>query len=385
MPGALRSRLRRVLTGQEGEGGIAGKMKRSKKDDAEPESDFYKPGEKMPPMKYRRPVDPEHKKNLEAFTWKKAWRRRSHQSLYSPMGSRLPSRKGSFRSRRSRSRSVHRSRRSSFHSDYDHDDDDTWVDSGIGASISDSERPANIREASDDEGDVLNVGLSRNPTQDPRDTQPKEAAAARRRSSSIHSARPSSTRPGTASDRTRQNSQPFTPEDLELALQKSHLDAKKLDAIQQSENGTPDDDADDADDDENDDASPFDNLRPRGGSIFVPQDAESPGMFPGWNFVSSPTKGGPSYLPPHDGSIPLQFERRESVFALHDDSVFQRRPSVFESNEGKPQGRRGSTYAPEEADDAVPALAAPPAEVPKRKPIVTCPSDEIMKILARKD
>ena len=157
MPGALRSRLRRVLTGQEGEGGIAGKIKRSKKDEpAEPESDFYKPGEKMPPMKYRRPVDPEHKKNLEAFTWKKAWRRRSHQSLYSPMGSRLPSRKGSFRSRRSRSRSVHRSRRSSFHSDYDHDDDDTWVDSGIGASISDSERPANIREVCDDEGDVLN-------------------------------------------------------------------------------------------------------------------------------------------------------------------------------------------------------------------------------------
>lgn len=158
MPGALRSRLRRVLTGQEGEGGIAGKIKHGKNaKPAQPESDFYLPGEKMPPMKYRRPVDPEHKKNLEAFSFKKAWRRRSHQSLYSPMGSRLPSRKGSFRSRRSRSRSVHRSRRSSFHSDYD-EDDETWVDSGIGASISDSERPANIREASDDEGDVLNGG-----------------------------------------------------------------------------------------------------------------------------------------------------------------------------------------------------------------------------------
>ncbi|KAF3039363.1 hypothetical protein E8E12_006295 [Didymella heteroderae] len=378
MPGALRSRLRRVLTGQEGEGGIAGKMKRNKKDEAtEPESDFYKPGEKMPPMKYRRPVDPEHKKNLEAFTWKKAWRRRSHQSLYSPMGSRLPSRKGSFRSRRSRSRSVHRSRRSSFHSEYD--EDDTWVDSGIGASISDSERPANIREASDDEGDVLNVGLSRNPTQDPRDTKErKESASGRRRSSSIQSVRRSSTRPGTGSDRTRQNSQPFSPEDLELALQKSHLDAKKLEAIEQSDpsaSGTPDDDDDDHDDDE---ASPFDNLRPRGGSIFVPQDAESPGMFPGWNFVSSPTKGGPSYFPPKDGS-PLQFEQ--------DASMFQRRESVFVPNENASHiGRRGSTYAPDEADDAVPALAAAPvAELPKRKPIVTCPSDEIMKILARKD
>ncbi|KAH6644482.1 hypothetical protein C7974DRAFT_21750 [Boeremia exigua] len=379
MPGALRSRLRRVLTGQEGEGGIAGKMKRSKKEDpCEPESDFYKPGEKMPPMKYRRPVDPEHKEKLEAFTWKKAWRRRSHQSLYSPMGSRLPSRKGSFRSRRSRSRSVHRSRRSSFHSDYDHDDDDTWVDSGIGASISDSERPANIREASDDEGDVLNVGLSRNPTQDPRDTR-KESTAGRRRSSSIHSVRPSSTRPGTGSDRTRQNSQPFTPEDLELALKKSHLDAKKLEAIQQSEGCTPGDKDDDS---ECSSSSPFDNLRPRGGSIFVPQDSDSPGMFPGWNFVSSPTKGGPSYFPPKDGGIPLQFERRESVFHSNEESVFQRQGS----NENAPQaGRRGSTYAPDEEEDHVPALAAPPAEPPKRKPIVTCPSDEIMKILARKD
>ncbi|KAF2622457.1 hypothetical protein BU25DRAFT_415190 [Macroventuria anomochaeta] len=379
MPGALRSRLRRVLTGQEGEGGIAGKMKRNKNTEpAEPESDFYKPGEKMPPMKYRRPVDPEHKKNLEAFTWKKAWRRRSHQSLYSPMGSRLPSRKGSFRSRRSRSRSVHRSRRSSFHSEYD--EDDTWVDSGIGASISDSERPANIREASDDEGDVLNVGLSRNPTQDPRDTQRKESASGRRRSSSIQSVRRSSTRPGTGSDRTRQNSQPFSPEDLELALQKSHIEAKKLEAIEQSDpsgNGTPEDD----------DASPFNNLRPRGGSIFIPQDAESPGMFPGWNFVSSPTQGGPSYFPPKDGS-PLQFERRESVFVSNEEpSMFQRRESVFVSNENTPQtGRRGSTYAPHEEDDAVPALTpAPPVEPSKRKPIPSCPSEEIMKILARKD
>ena len=94
-------------------------------------------------------------------------------------------------------------------------------------------------------------------------------------------------------------------------------------------------------------------------------------MFPGWNFVSSPTKGGPSYFPPKDDS-PLQFERRESIFV---------------SNENAPQtGRRGSTYAPDEADDNVtPLAAAAPAQPPKRKPINTCPSDEIMKILARKD
>ncbi|KAF1364371.1 hypothetical protein EJ07DRAFT_99944 [Lizonia empirigonia] len=378
MPGALRSRLRRVLTGQEGEGGIAGKIKHGKNaKPAQPESDFYLPGEKMPPMKYRRPVDPEHKKNLEAFSFKKAWRRRSHQSLYSPMGSRLPSRKGSFRSRRSRSRSVHRSRRSSFHSDYD-EEDETWVDSGIGASISDSERPANIREASDDEGDVLNVGLSRNPTQDPRDTQRKESAGGRR-SSSVHSTRRGSTRPGTGSDRTRQNSQPFSPEDLELALQKSHLEAKKLEATKEesdkSGNGTPEDD----------DASPFANLRPRGGSIFIPQDPDSPGMFPGWNFVSS-SQGGPSYFPPK-GESPLQYERRESVFVSNEEvSVFQQHESVFTSNENAPQtGRRGSTFAPDEADEITPLATCPTADVPKRKPVVTCPSEEIMKILARKD
>ncbi|KAJ4331634.1 hypothetical protein N0V95_009846 [Ascochyta clinopodiicola] len=381
MPGALRSRLRRVLTGQEGEGGIAAKIKHGKHaKPAQPESDFYLPGEKMPPMKYRRPVDPEHKKNLDAFSFKKAWRRRSHQSLYSPMGSRLPSRKGSFRSRRSRSRSVHRSRRSSFHSDYD-EEDETWVDSGIGASLSDSDRPANIREASDDEGDVLNVGLSRNPTQDPRDAPRKESTGGRRRSSSIQSVRRSSTRPGTGSDRTRRDSQPFSPEDLELALQKSHLDAKKLEATKEesdrSSHATPDDD----------DASPFDNLRPRGGSIFIPQDAESPGLFPGWNFVSSPTKGGPSYLPPDDAT-PIQFERRESIFVSNEEvSFFPSQASGSASSENAPQaGRRGSTFAPDEADDAVVPLAATAStEPPKRKPVVSCPSEEIMKILARRD
>lgn len=71
----------------------------------------------------------------------------------------MPSRRGSFRSRRSRSRSMHRSRRSSFSSDYDTEE---WVDSGIGASIAGDDRPANIREASDDEGDVLN-GLFSDP------------------------------------------------------------------------------------------------------------------------------------------------------------------------------------------------------------------------------
>lgn len=151
MPGQLRTRLRRVLTGSQEDGHTLSKFKLAK--GAKLESDFYQPGEQMPPLKYRRPVDPEHKARLEAFSFQTAWRRRSHASLYSPMGSRLPSRKASFCSRKSCGRSISRSRRSSFASNYDHEE---WVDSGIGASIAGDDRPANIKEASDDEGDVLN-------------------------------------------------------------------------------------------------------------------------------------------------------------------------------------------------------------------------------------
>lgn len=154
MPGHLRTRLRRALTGSEN-GPLISKIKNKGAKTPEADDDYYKPGEKMPPMKYRRAVDPEHKKKLEAFSFSTAWRRRSHTSLYSPMGSRLPSRRNSCRSRRSRSRSMARSRRSSFSTSSEFDQEE-WVDSGIGASIAGDDRPANIREASDDEGDVLN-------------------------------------------------------------------------------------------------------------------------------------------------------------------------------------------------------------------------------------
>jgi hypothetical protein len=57
----------------------------------------YKPGEKIP-YKYRRPVDKAHKEKLEAFCFSSAWneRRKSLTSQYSPMGSRLPSRRNSI-------------------------------------------------------------------------------------------------------------------------------------------------------------------------------------------------------------------------------------------------------------------------------------------------
>lgn len=56
----------------------------------------YKPGE-MPKPKYRGPYNKAHQDKLSAFSFGDAWaRRKSDQSQYSPMGSRLPSRRGSM-------------------------------------------------------------------------------------------------------------------------------------------------------------------------------------------------------------------------------------------------------------------------------------------------
>ncbi|KAF2828082.1 hypothetical protein CC86DRAFT_203976 [Ophiobolus disseminans] len=355
MPGHLRTRLRRVLTGQ-GEGAPKGKSGKGSKN-TEPEDDFYKPGEKMPPLKYRRAVDPEHKRTLEAFSFSTAWRRRSHTSLYSPMGSRLPSRRGSFRSRRSRSRSMARSRRSSFSTSSDYEGEE-WVDSGIGASIAGDERPANIREASDDEGDVLNVGLSRNPTEDPRDAKNRKQSTGARRSSSVKQSRPA-----TGSDHTRRPSQPFSAEDLEIALQKSHLEATTEES-DKSSGGTPCDDFDEP--------SPF--LRPRGGSIYVPYDGQgTPPKLPFW---------GNAY---EDGENAAQFSRRGSFFVSTESSCtpqYERRESIFIMNASPDPTRRGSIFVPTEA----PCDCPPQQEnQPKCKPQICCPSDAIAAILARKD
>lgn len=57
----------------------------------------------MPRPKYRAPPKKEHKEKLDAFSFGSAWRKRrkSLASQYSPMGSRLPSRRASLASRRS--------------------------------------------------------------------------------------------------------------------------------------------------------------------------------------------------------------------------------------------------------------------------------------------
>lgn len=66
-------------------------------------SNVYKPGEPMPRQKYRAPVKKEHKEKLDSFNFGTAWKRRSQQSIYSPMGSRVPSRRGSAATRPSQS------------------------------------------------------------------------------------------------------------------------------------------------------------------------------------------------------------------------------------------------------------------------------------------
>ncbi|KAI4086213.1 MAG: hypothetical protein LQ344_007732 [Seirophora lacunosa] len=83
--------------------------KKVKKQKTEFPEDVYKPGE-IPESKYKGPYNKAHQQKLHAFSFASAFqgRRKSDQSLYSPMGSRMPSRMNSFISRRTRSRQQSR-------------------------------------------------------------------------------------------------------------------------------------------------------------------------------------------------------------------------------------------------------------------------------------
>ncbi|KAF2843645.1 hypothetical protein M501DRAFT_1006150 [Patellaria atrata CBS 101060] len=146
-------------------------------------SNVYQPGEKMPPMKYRRPVAKEHKEKLEAFTFAKAWRRKSEQSMYSPMGSRMPSRRNSSKT----------FGRKSFQSTV-----------RAGSSV------GKVPEV--DDSDVMNVGLSRQHTADGDAKRRNRAGDSIDPVSRVTNAQPSP------------NGSPFTAEDLTLAMKRSHLD-----------------------------------------------------------------------------------------------------------------------------------------------------------------
>ena len=99
---AFRERVKRVLGRSSSSNSSNSSLSKKTTASTTPrDNNVYQPGEKMPPMKYRRPVQKEHKEKLESFQFSKAWRRRSDMSQYSPMGSRLPSRMNSMKSRQS--------------------------------------------------------------------------------------------------------------------------------------------------------------------------------------------------------------------------------------------------------------------------------------------
>lgn len=83
--------------------------KEPRKQKVEYPADVYKPGE-IPEPKYKGPYNKADQQKLHAFSFAAAFqgRRKSDQSLYSPMGSRIPSRMNSFISRRTRSRQPSR-------------------------------------------------------------------------------------------------------------------------------------------------------------------------------------------------------------------------------------------------------------------------------------
>lgn len=142
---------------------------------------MYKPGERIP-YKYRRPVDKKHKETLEAFNFADAWneRRKSFASQYSPMGSRLPSRRNSMDFQRS----MHMRR------------------GDIGY----------LAEGSDEESTPCNVGMSR------RASSEQLYSASSDSSGFLTPGDPIQPRP-----RSRHDTH-FTAEDLTLALKMSRLE-----------------------------------------------------------------------------------------------------------------------------------------------------------------
>ncbi|OCL06086.1 hypothetical protein AOQ84DRAFT_224160 [Glonium stellatum] len=191
----FRQRVKRAFTRSSTSSGDNSLSKSASRKD----SNVYQPGEKMPPLKYRRPVAKEHKEKLEAFSFASAWRRKSDHSQYSPMGSRLPSRKNS----------THTQGRKSFQA--------------TRTSMQVPRTPNNVgqvREDTDDEADVGNVGLSRQHTHE--SIKPGPSASLGRRSQSMKSG---GSRPQTQNaNNSNKVGQPFSQEELELALKKSHLE-----------------------------------------------------------------------------------------------------------------------------------------------------------------
>ncbi|KAM3422666.1 hypothetical protein BST61_g154 [Cercospora zeina] len=200
----------------------------SKASDERWPSNVYRPGEPMPRPKYRAPPKKEHKDKLEAFSFADAWRRKSFQSQYSPMGTRAHSRRNSVAkapaSRRSSWISLGRKSFSGKSTDCGRSNSVTScsgdADKGnvrhreggtmhMGVAV-----PTTLKTEPEAEGDddVANVGLSRVQSKEQR-YQPLE----RPRTAD------SNTGGLTKTYSTAYDHRPFTEQDLALALHRSHL------------------------------------------------------------------------------------------------------------------------------------------------------------------
>ncbi|KAK0333519.1 hypothetical protein LTR02_016968 [Friedmanniomyces endolithicus] len=171
-------------------------------------SNIYKPGETMPRPKYRKPPTKEHKEKLESFSFGDAWRRKSYQSNYSPMGTRAPSRSNSLFRRKSHARSSRANSVASLGDGEKCGPRQREMHSGamITAQLS-------TEVEADGDDDVTNVGLSR--------AQSREQVPTKSRPRTADNIPPDCSDyfgSGTAHDH-----RPFSEHELTLALQRSHL------------------------------------------------------------------------------------------------------------------------------------------------------------------
>ncbi|OJD30085.1 srsf protein kinase 1 [Diplodia corticola] len=182
---AFRERVKRALGRNSSSKSSSASSTLSKNNSKSDSSVWYQPGEPLPMPKYRRPVAKEHKEKLESFNFEKAWRRRSDQSMYSPMGSRYPSRRNSLTSRKS----MNGPRRQ-------------------------------VIEDINDAGDVSNVGLGQRTRES---TRLSSVALRSEQCSGSDPSTSSRSQTGTTNSSSALG-QSFTQQELNLALQRSNLE-----------------------------------------------------------------------------------------------------------------------------------------------------------------
>ncbi|EME85825.1 uncharacterized protein MYCFIDRAFT_88431 [Pseudocercospora fijiensis CIRAD86] len=183
-------------------------------------SNVYKPGEPMPRPKYRAPPKKEHKERLEAFSFTEAWRRKSFQSQYSPMGTRAPSRNNSTRQPSRRSSWISLGRKSSdgrTNSFTSADTEKSNVRQREHMGVAQPPKLWTEAENSEGDDDVNNVGMSRVASKDRNHPVVSRPRTADGPTDLVLPHMNAISKTITARDH-----QPFTEEQLALAINRSH-------------------------------------------------------------------------------------------------------------------------------------------------------------------